>query len=542
MRRWLGATLQCTHRPCQVGWRSQRCGACRSAAQGGSVCMGCPKHQQRMRTRAQLLDVGGTSAGGAWQGHPRPTLVPAQRAAAAAALDARAAQGQACTVDAVKRARTRAHKWRRGSSMRVRRCAGAVAARCLVADCGAGGSPRAEAWSPCVRIHAGLRGLCHLMWALGIVNLCGAGQGRRRFKLRYRQVARSPARYGACRLCRGMHALGEELGQDVHIPAMAISDGALSGHDGDTRHPAHCFCSFTSCTSLPVFLDACTTLQARLCRDCPPAQCPARPRGALCQFHLARSLTEGEAGAQRGRWACTRCLVSSRPRQALWACPACFTRARGLLHAAEQSPGVPGRGRKADGKGLPLAACRFPGPPRHSPCRPAAAPPLCRQARGCRMRWAAAARRRCRGSGPVESDPRQPSHLASTLLPPSHQAPAPVPMAAEHVPASASVAGGGDAGDAPNGGHHLLRHVLSPSQCSDALHHFGTTDSKAAARMVTRMSQRELRDMFCKVRGCWRGCGESAVPPRRYAVRRTRAGRSQISGTRSPRALRCWCP
>lgn len=350
MRRWLGATLQCTHRPCQVGWRSQRCGACRSAAQGGSVCMGCPKHQQRMRTRAQLLDVGGTSAGGAWQGHPRPTLVPAQRAAAAAALDARAAQGQACTVDAVKRARTRAHKWRRGSSMRVRRCAGAVAARCLVADCGAGGSPRAEAWSPCVRIHAGLRGLCHLMWALGIVNLCGAGQGRRRFKLRYRQVARSPARYGACRLCRGMHALGEELGQDVHIPAMAISDGALSGHDGDTRHPAHCFCSFTSCTSLPVFLDACTTLQARLCRDCPPAQCPARPRGALCQFHLARSLTEGEAGAQRGRWACTRCLVSSRPRQALWACPACFTRARGLLHAAEQSPGVPGRGRKADGK------------------------------------------------------------------------------------------------------------------------------------------------------------------------------------------------
>ncbi|KAL4421999.1 hypothetical protein ABPG77_005429 [Micractinium sp. CCAP 211/92] len=55
------------------------------------------------------------------------------------------------------------------------------------------------------------------------------------------------------------------------------------------------------------------------------------------------------------------------------------------------------------------------------------------------------------------------------------------------------------AGDASSGQHHLLRHVLSPEQCSDALHHFGTADSKAAARMVNRMSQRELRDMFAKV-------------------------------------------
>ncbi|KAI3431501.1 hypothetical protein D9Q98_004552 [Chlorella vulgaris] len=54
-------------------------------------------------------------------------------------------------------------------------------------------------------------------------------------------------------------------------------------------------------------------------------------------------------------------------------------------------------------------------------------------------------------------------------------------------------------GEGPNGQHHLLRHVLSAQQCSDALRHFGTTDSKAAARMVNRMSQRELRDMFAKV-------------------------------------------
>lgn len=67
-------------------------------------------------------------------------------------------------------------------------------------------------------------------------------------------------------------------------------------------------------------------------------------------------------------------------------------------------------------------------------------------------------------------------------------------------PAAAPGPAPADAADAPNGQHHLLRHVLSPEQCSDALRHFGTADSKTAARMVNRMSQRELRDMFCKVR------------------------------------------
>lgn len=66
--------------------------------------------------------------------------------------------------------------------------------------------------------------------------------------------------------------------------------------------------------------------------------------------------------------------------------------------------------------------------------------------------------------------------------------------------AAAAAAAGGDA---VNGQHHLLRHVLSAEQCSDALRHFGTKDSKAAARMVNRMSQRELRDMFAKASACW---------------------------------------
>lgn len=79
-------------------------------------------------------------------------------------------------------------------------------------------------------------------------------------------------------------------------------------------------------------------------------------------------------------------------------------------------------------------------------------------------------------------------------------------------------------GEQPNGQHHLLRHVLSPEQCSDALRHFGTTDSKAAARMVNRMSQRDLRDMFQRVRGLSGGGGGGMqwwylvpAPPRRPA-------------------------
>ncbi|KAL4440305.1 hypothetical protein ABPG75_003306 [Micractinium tetrahymenae] len=86
--------------------------------------------------------------------------------------------------------------------------------------------------------------------------------------------------------------------------------------------------------------------------------------------------------------------------------------------------------------------------------------------------------------------------------PPPVRVPAPGPMecdgeATPPTPTSPSsaAAAAADAG----GQHHLLRHVLSPEQCSDALHHFGTADSKAAARMVNRMSQRELRDMFAKV-------------------------------------------
>ncbi|PRW39294.1 hypothetical protein C2E21_6998 [Chlorella sorokiniana] len=69
-----------------------------------------------------------------------------------------------------------------------------------------------------------------------------------------------------------------------------------------------------------------------------------------------------------------------------------------------------------------------------------------------------------------------------------------LPAAAAGQPATAD--GGPDAVNAP---HHLLRHVLSPEQCTDALRHFGTTDAKSAARQVNRMSQRELRDTFEKV-------------------------------------------
>ena len=67
------------------------------------------------------------------------------------------------------------------------------------------------------------------------------------------------------------------------------------------------------------------------------------------------------------------------------------------------------------------------------------------------------------------------------------------PAAAAGQPAPAD--GTADGVNAP---HHLLRHVLSAEQCTDALRHFGTTDAKSAARQVNRMSQRELRDTFEK--------------------------------------------
>ena len=81
------------------------------------------------------------------------------------------------------------------------------------------------------------------------------------------------------------------------------------------------------------------------------------------------------------------------------------------------------------------------------------------------------------------------SHLL-TLPPPPPSPPAapPAPPPAPPPPPAAGVAQ-----------HHLLRHVLSAQQCHEALRHFATTDSKAAARQVNRMSQRELRDMFAKV-------------------------------------------
>ncbi|PSC67176.1 hep_Hag family [Micractinium conductrix] len=111
------------------------------------------------------------------------------------------------------------------------------------------------------------------------------------------------------------------------------------------------------------------------------------------------------------------------------------------------------------------------------------------------------------------------------------------PAASASQPAACS--GPAPAHTAAEGGqHHLLRHVLSPEQCSDALHHFNTNDSKAAARQVNRMSQRELRDMFAKVynvhtnsnNNTWlrRKLLEAVGASRRfYAAAASRAGRSR---------------
>lgn len=100
--------------------------------------------------------------------------------------------------------------------------------------------------------------------------------------------------------------------------------------------------------------------------------------------------------------------------------------------------------------------------------------------------------------------PRACPQLALPTAPPPVHMPAPMACdGAPPPPTPVSPSSALAAGDALGGQHHLLRHVLSPEQCSDALHHFGTTDSKAAARSVNRMSQRELRDMFAKVgAGC----------------------------------------
>lgn len=82
----------------------------------------------------------------------------------------------------------------------------------------------------------------------------------------------------------------------------------------------------------------------------------------------------------------------------------------------------------------------------------------------------------------------------------------PPPTAAGQVQLATGAPADGTSSDAVNAPHHLLRHVLSPEQCTDALRHFGTTDAKTAARMVNRMSQRELRDTFEKV-------GDARRPP-----------------------------
>lgn len=92
-----------------------------------------------------------------------------------------------------------------------------------------------------------------------------------------------------------------------------------------------------------------------------------------------------------------------------------------------------------------------------------------------------------------------PLQLALPTAPPPVYTRAPMTRDTAPLPTTPASPSALAAGDASNGQHHLLRHVLSPEQCSDALHHFGTADSKAAARMVNRMSQRELRDMFAKV-------------------------------------------
>lgn len=84
----------------------------------------------------------------------------------------------------------------------------------------------------------------------------------------------------------------------------------------------------------------------------------------------------------------------------------------------------------------------------------------------------------------------------------------------QQSPAAAGQPAPADGGsDTVNAPHHLLRHVLSPEQCTDALRHFGTTDAKSAARQVNRMSQRELRDTFEKVR---LAALPAALPCRQY--------------------------
>eukprot|EP00887_Chlorella_sp_A99_P002460 scaffold10.g2460.t1 len=50
-------------------------------------------------------------------------------------------------------------------------------------------------------------------------------------------------------------------------------------------------------------------------------------------------------------------------------------------------------------------------------------------------------------------------------------------------------------------GHHLQRHYLTPEQAAGALKHFGTGDSKVAARHIARMSQADLRQAFVAVYG-----------------------------------------
>jgi hypothetical protein len=57
------------------------------------------------------------------------------------------------------------------------------------------------------------------------------------------------------------------------------------------------------------------------------------------------------------------------------------------------------------------------------------------------------------------------------------------------------------AGADPRGLHHLLKHSLSDGQRIEALRHFDCTDAKDAARVISKMGQRDLQAKFRLVYG-----------------------------------------